>query len=380
MNHSLLRFGKKLEDLGIGNIRSLIENRIDESQNLEYKEPSEKLQEDCNDVARTICSFLNTDGGIFIYGVSEEEKNGHRYPVDIKWCCISKERFENLLLNKVQPWEEKIKIWRIKNEKDENEGIFVLEVPKSENPPHMLFDFRYYHRLSFQTQPMAHQNVFRTFQTSWIRRREFHKSVLEPLYSEIKGNCDRISKYEQGSSVIYERVIQNRRYLYDCIEPSLQEKIDQFYAKMTGTSSKLNWKDRIATQITNEELCKVFPEKRGQIKKDIHESLLKVDVKMRYPDGSIPSVRHSLERSLFPEWDLEKYFRNCYSNAELIGWEPVLVISGESDVKILISTFKQLWDNCVSKASENEVYKSLRNDTPKLVKMGNEILELISSK
>jgi hypothetical protein len=149
---------------------------------------------------------------------------------------------------------------------------------------------------------------------------------------------------------------------------------------MTGTSSKLNWKDRIAAQITNEELCKVFPEKRGQIKKDIHESLLKVDVKMRYPDGFIASVRHSLERSLFPEWDLENYFRNCYSNAELIGWEPVLVMPGESDVKILISTFKQLWDNCVSKASKNEVYKSLRNDTPKLVKMGNEILELISSK
>lgn len=71
---SQLRFGKELEQLQMSDIGSLIQNKIDESQNLEYKEPSKDLNEDCNGLAETISGFLNTDGGILLYGVSEKKK------------------------------------------------------------------------------------------------------------------------------------------------------------------------------------------------------------------------------------------------------------------------------------------------------------------
>jgi len=58
-----LRFGKELEQLKISDIELLIENKIDESQNLEYKEPTGNLQGDCDDLSKTISGFLNTDGG-----------------------------------------------------------------------------------------------------------------------------------------------------------------------------------------------------------------------------------------------------------------------------------------------------------------------------
>jgi len=74
VTQSQLRFGKELGKLQIRDIHALIQNKIDESQNLEYKEPSENLNKDCNNLAQTISGFLNTDGGIIVYGVSEREE------------------------------------------------------------------------------------------------------------------------------------------------------------------------------------------------------------------------------------------------------------------------------------------------------------------
>jgi predicted HTH transcriptional regulator len=98
---SQLRFGKKLDDLTINDIHFLIENDIEESQNLEYKQPSNNIENDCNLLAERTSGFLNTDGGILIYGVTEKTEKKHRYPSDIKWCSINKERLENLLKSRI---------------------------------------------------------------------------------------------------------------------------------------------------------------------------------------------------------------------------------------------------------------------------------------
>ena len=83
---------------------------------------------------------------------------------------LLKRKLENLLILKVQPWDEKINIRRIENENNHQEGIFIIEVPKSNNPPHMS-NYIYCQRLNYQTKPMEHESVYRVFQTSWIRRR-----------------------------------------------------------------------------------------------------------------------------------------------------------------------------------------------------------------
>ena len=256
---SQLRFGKELEKLQIRDIVTLIKNKIDESQNLEYKQPSKDLNKDCNYLAKTISGFLNTDGGILVYGVSEKKQNDHSYPNDIEWCNFAKEKVENLLKSSIQPWEERIKIRRITSKETKLEGIFVIEIPRSNSPPHMS-NYIYYHRLNFQTQPMTHQNVFRAFQTSWIRRRDLYRNVIEPLYSEISLNCERIQvRHEQGEDKRYQNIIHENRYLYDQIELSLQDKIDEFYIRMDELNSKLGYTaHKIAARIINEELCRIF--------------------------------------------------------------------------------------------------------------------------
>lgn len=382
-SQTYLRFGKELEQVSFRDVEFLIENRIDESQNLEYKQPTDNLQKDCDYLAKAISGFLNTGGGIIIYGVSERKDKEHCYPASMKFCDVNKERFESLLLNRVQPWEERIRIFRISNGENEQNGIFVLEIPESDNPPHM-FNFAYYHRLNFQTAHMSHQDVLRAFQTSWIDRRELNQSVIQPLYSEVKENCTRLSKYESGSSAEYDSVVHVNSYLYDRMEPSLREKIAVFYAKMNKINGMLTWKEKITTRIINEHLARTrtrfFAHKREQIRGNMEANLLQVIARIRYPDRTIRQVRHTLEGALFPEpvSDLRTYFQKEHPYAEITDCESILVIPNGNPIEISQYEFELLWAECVSEAAKNKEYVSIKDETSKLLTLGGEILTLLS--
>lgn len=379
VNSSQLRFGKELEKLQINDILVLIQNKIDESQNLEYKEPSENLDKDCNSLAETISGFLNTDGGILLYGVSEKREGAHRYPTGIEWCSTAKERLENLLKSRIQPWEEKIKIRRIASKEAEQDGIFVIEVPRSKSPPHM-FNYSYYQRLNFQTQPMSHENVFRAFQTSWTRRRDLHLNILEPLYSEIKMNCEKIENYEIGEDKEYQGIILGNRYLYDLIELSLQKKIDEFYRRIDKLYSKMGyWAHIIAAKIINEELSRVLRDYRDYIENHMEKDNLLVSVTFKYPSGSIKVVdNNKINGALLQRTSIKSHLQSRHKDLEVVKFEPYVHIA--SDHKISKSDFTDLWESCKSKATKNQTYLSIWNEIPELLTLGREILELILSK
>lgn len=375
---SELRFGKRLSELQISDIEFLVQNKIEESHNLEYKGPSENLQEECNYLAKAISGFLNTDGGILLYGVSEKKVGKHRYPDVIEGCNSPKETLENLLKSRVQPWKENIKIMRIDMEKEEEKWIFVIEVPKSDNPPHM-HNFIYYQRLNFQTEPMSHQNVFRAFQTSWIRQKDLYQNVLEPLYAEIKDNCEKIENYRQGSSHKYDNIIKVNRYLYDQIELPLGKKIEDFYRRMKELNSWLAWTDRIAVRIINEELSRIFPEKRDRIERHMDIDCLRIRVKVKYPDGHIKTIVHqnALARALSLGVTMESFLQSSYSNAEILEYEPLLFLPPEEDTAIPDQTFRELRSSCRSKATEDKAYISIRKEMPKISTLGRQILRSI---
>lgn len=377
VNPSQLRFGKELERLQISDILSLIQNNIDESQNLEYKEPSNNLGKDCEHLAKSMSGFLNTDGGILIYGVSERKEGDHRYPTNIEWCNTTKERLENLLKSKIQPWEERIRIHRIKSRNNEKVGIFVIEIPKSNNPPHM-YNYSYYQRLNFQTQPMTHQSVLRVIQTSWIRRRELHLNVLEPLYSEIKMNCERIENYKRGEDTQYQSIILNYRYLYDQVDSSIQKKIDEFYRRMDKLNPIIDWQaHKIAMKIINEELCRLDIW-RDWVEKHMENDNLFASVTLRDASGSISIVRETMNGALLQRKEIESYLQSQHSHAEVVKFEPVVHLA--SDNKIHESNFMEFWESCKSRAGRNKAYSSMWLEIPELVALGKEIIELMLAK
>lgn len=151
-------FNKKPEDLTKTDLEGFINRKIEESLNLEYKDI--KAYNNVNDLSKVISAFANSDGGLLILGITEERVDDNvRLPKEITWGepTLSKESLESRLISRIRPPIERLRIVSIRDEK--NRVVFLIDVPQSDNPPHMAADRRYYKRWNFQVLPMEHFEV-----------------------------------------------------------------------------------------------------------------------------------------------------------------------------------------------------------------------------
>ena len=367
---SKLRFGKELNDLELNDIQSLINEQIDESQNLDYKQPSQNPQKDSDNLAEVMASFLNTDGGIIVYGISEKREGENRCPDKIIWCSFTKERLENLLISRIQPWEERIRIHRIANDDDAKDGIFVVQVPKSNNPPHM-FNHVYYQRMNFQTKPMEHESVYRAFQTSWIRRRDLAKSVIEPLYSEIKRTLENLTNYEIGETGRYEVIRNKNRYLFDQLEPGLMANLENFYERIEKISLLYFQIPKIAVRIFNEELVPFVAAQEFFIQDNPYYDGLRFNVKIKDASGMLHQhMNISANYVLFKRQSIDDFLQSKFPSDEIIEYTPLI----RGDPLLTPSKFKEYWLKCEKAADTNKQYILAWEEMKQLIEVGETIL------
>ena len=65
-------FNKRLSEIELQDIENLIKDQEPESKYLEYKGEL-KGKEEKNAINKAVCGFANADGGLFIYGLEEDE-------------------------------------------------------------------------------------------------------------------------------------------------------------------------------------------------------------------------------------------------------------------------------------------------------------------
>lgn len=223
-------FNKESPDqIQIADIQKLIENETEESLHLDFEEiPRTDVQYD--GLARHISGFLNTSGGIVVFGVSERKKKGRNIPHNITWTTIKKETLENNLYRKIDPWFEGIQIYPIQNPSDASQRIFVIFVPKSKNPPHMA-NYTYYTRLNFQTQPMGHEQLSAIFRQYYLQKYDFINTVYGPIYNELASyfNQKKIKKLRIEK---YKQICKERLFLLGQ-DVDLYLELDGFYQKLS---------------------------------------------------------------------------------------------------------------------------------------------------
>ncbi len=124
-------FNKKFEDIDFSDIQALVDNKVNESQVLEYKERYTPKQ-----TASLISAFANTYGGFIIYGIKEDEINNE--PDEI--INVNNDKLENTIdavcYDSITPpifCESKYL-----ESNDKTKRVFVVKVPESDLTPHAI--------------------------------------------------------------------------------------------------------------------------------------------------------------------------------------------------------------------------------------------------
>src|SRR4051812_3819350 len=91
------------EDYTIEDIESLIKNEVEESIYLDFKEARslEKTDNKRKDISKDIASFANSDGGILIYGINEQNNKASSYSF-IDGNEFTKEWLEQVINSTIQ--------------------------------------------------------------------------------------------------------------------------------------------------------------------------------------------------------------------------------------------------------------------------------------
>ena len=140
-------------------LNSLIENKVEENLNLEYKSSGAlgKQNNKTTEISKDISSLANSDGGIIIYGIAEDNNNHLPKEIDsIDRKLFSNEWLEQIIQSKIRPRLNDFKIYPI--DIDSNRVVYVVDVKKS-NTAHQAEDKRYYKRFNFQSTAMYDYEV-----------------------------------------------------------------------------------------------------------------------------------------------------------------------------------------------------------------------------
>jgi len=161
MNYSESIFGKNLTELTFSDIENYFSEEKEETNYIEFKSYSVaygNFNKNIEGVIRGICAFLNSDGGILIWGSPEGTKvDGRQEKVfmgSLSPVTELKEKdwFINKISDSITPLPIGINMHTLEN----NGGyIYIFEIQKSTYSPHQ-FKSTYFARLDGQTKPAPH--------------------------------------------------------------------------------------------------------------------------------------------------------------------------------------------------------------------------------
>lgn len=160
INFSQSYFGKDLNKLIYSDIENYFIEEKEESDKIEFKSYSlghGTIKDSLKGIKRGICAFLNSNGGLLIWGAPKESKTiegrkvckGELSPINE---LIEKDKLISSISDSITPLPVNINVYPI-----ENDGLYlyIFENQQSIYSPHQ-YNNTYYARLDGQTKPAPH--------------------------------------------------------------------------------------------------------------------------------------------------------------------------------------------------------------------------------
>ena len=148
------------EEYNIDDITALIDNEAEESVYLDFKAAGSLSKDDKKkaEIAKDVSAFANSDGGIIVYGIEEQEHKAHALSY-IDGNTYTKEWLEQVIQDNIQRRIEGLEIFPIRDNGDITKSIYIVKIPRSSNTPHMSADKCYYKRNNFRSVKMEEYEV-----------------------------------------------------------------------------------------------------------------------------------------------------------------------------------------------------------------------------
>ncbi len=146
------------------------------------------LKSKTDGLLKTICAFLNSSGGLLIWGAPKGAENpdgikfftGALTPIDGR---ILKDDFINKLINRIIPFAAPVEFHSI--EIESGQFVYLIDVPESTAKPHQ-FEDKYYIRLDGQSKPAEHYIIDAMFKQ--VKRPVLYASLIASQPSPIHRN------------------------------------------------------------------------------------------------------------------------------------------------------------------------------------------------
>ena len=185
-----LLFGKPIKDLTGDDIGKYFQESRMESDKLEFKSfpsglPKKDMAELEKKILRGIVAFLNSDGGVLIWGApqgdSADKKETFQGALIASDIRIEKDAFMAKIANKIIPSPRGIRFYRVETE--DGRYIYLFDVPASEYAPHQV-DNVYYMRLDGQTVAAPHHYIEALFKKVSFPKLEAYLKIVNWSFEE----------------------------------------------------------------------------------------------------------------------------------------------------------------------------------------------------
>ena len=167
------------DDWWSAELKRMLEEQRPEDLHLDYKRKESLLppgkggngvdkQKRAEDISKDVSSFLNSDGGVLVYGVPESEDpsvtGGSPVPggpeIGFQRGEVGKETIENLITSNIQP-RPSPDLFQVAEVPygDDGRTVFVVEVAVGTGDAWQAKDKRYYKRFQYKAEPMEHYEI-----------------------------------------------------------------------------------------------------------------------------------------------------------------------------------------------------------------------------
>ena len=367
---------KKLDDVKAEDIESFISRKIEENFTLDYTDV--KSYSNFDELSKDVSAFANSEGGLIILGVSEErvgrKKELKIYPKEITWGekTLTKERLEDNLIAKIKPDINGLRIIPIRKGNGSLRVIFLIDIPKSDNPPHMASDNRYWKRMNFKKEQMEHYEVANLFKISWTMKEKLIEEIFIPLSSILGNHIKELEKYNCPRARDFEEVLSKTYYKMH-MPWELLENLDYYIDQIENLRKLEYFSNKEIRTILNKNIVRYL--KIEPIIGPINE--LHFRFKAIYNKSGI-----DLYPNLFFELFLTNKRLKYYLNKEHYQhvFKKISIEFSNKTYNININDFEEnILDKCLKECSENQNIIKMKEKAKELLELAWDLLEDITS-